>query len=165
MQIHGDDATARKVSDTMAQSLAAFCRTGDPSIEGLACQPYSATADGASYCTIYDVTSRCVDITFDAELLRMLQRSAPSGQSDEPELSEESEEKEPAAPAEDVNDPAGDEENTTPPVVDEEDTPAGNEDQTENQTEDTTGGASGIESGEVSEDTSDTTPDELDEAA
>lgn len=70
--IHGDEANAWKVADTMASSLAAFCATGDPSIEGLAVEPMTTTQ---AHTVIYDVLSRCVTPDFNAELRDLLKRN------------------------------------------------------------------------------------------
>lgn len=71
-QIHGDDANARKVSDTMASALAAFCRNGDPSTAALEFRPFEADA---GYVSIFDVDSRCVSTDFNTELLRLTARA------------------------------------------------------------------------------------------
>lgn len=68
-QIAGDEDNAHKVQDTMASALAAFCKTGDPSIEGLDWEPISRNQ---MHTAILDVQSRCVTPDFNADLQKLL---------------------------------------------------------------------------------------------
>lgn len=70
-QIAGDEANAHHLSDQMADALAAFCATGDPSIPGLKWEPYTAAAPRTM---VFDVNSVCKDSHFDDELKSILGR-------------------------------------------------------------------------------------------
>lgn len=64
-QIAGDEENANKLSDTMASALEAFCKTGNPSTEGLSWEPYTTNAPRTM---VFDVESVCKDSSYDDEL-------------------------------------------------------------------------------------------------
>lgn len=71
-QIAGDEDNAHKVQDTMASALAAFCKTGDPSIQGLKWEPMTTET---AHTAILDVQSRCVTPDFNETLRGLIARS------------------------------------------------------------------------------------------
>ena len=71
-QVHGDEENAYQVADTMASALASFCEDGDPSIDGLAWEPFGSAEEANTM--IFDVESRCVGRDFNAGLRALLER-------------------------------------------------------------------------------------------
>lgn len=68
-QIAGDEENANKLSDTMANALAAFCAVGNPSTDSLTWEAYTPDAPRTM---VFDVESVCKDSTYDDELFAIL---------------------------------------------------------------------------------------------
>lgn len=67
-QMRGDEKNARKVSNRMADALAAFMESGDPSTKSLKWKPYTSAEHNTM---VFDVKSEC-RADFDRELYELL---------------------------------------------------------------------------------------------
>lgn len=68
-QIAGDEVNAYNVADFCSNALANFCKTGDPSANGITWLPHE---DGNAHCMIIDKESRLVDGDYGAELIDLM---------------------------------------------------------------------------------------------
>lgn len=70
-QIAGDEETAYHVADYCANALANFCKTGDPSANGITWLPHE---DGNPFCMIVDKNTRLVEGDYGEELIGLTTR-------------------------------------------------------------------------------------------
>ena len=93
-QIAGDQENAQKVADTASTMFANFCKTGDPSMEGLA-WPAFTEAEGATM--IFDVNSE-VRNYHDKELFEVMPSSSGESAAETNEAAEEADSPEGESP-------------------------------------------------------------------